>query len=199
MTDLLGAGAGGPPATNRRVIVWFRRDLRLADNPALVAALRMAPEVVRRRCHALRRPPRCFVHASPASVASMAPFLRKALAFKPLAPPVAPSPACSPSPPLQVPVYLWAPEEEGQFQPGRCSRWWLHKSLEALDRDLRVLGSRLLCFRAADSRAQLARVAAAVGAQAVLFNHLYDPISMVCWLRVGEGGRFCRPSCARDQ
>jgi hypothetical protein len=53
MADLLGAGAGGPPARNRRVIVWFRRDLRLADNPALVAALRMAPEVVRRRCPAL--------------------------------------------------------------------------------------------------------------------------------------------------
>ena len=38
---------GGP----RRVIVWFRRDLRLADNPALVAALRMAPEVVSPRAH----------------------------------------------------------------------------------------------------------------------------------------------------
>ena len=35
-----------PEGGLRRVIVWFRRDLRLADNPALVAALRMAPEVV---------------------------------------------------------------------------------------------------------------------------------------------------------
>jgi cryptochrome 1 len=99
-------------------------------------------------------------------------------------------------------VYVWAPEEEGQFQPGRCSRWWLHKSLEALDRDLRALGSRLLCFRGADSRAQLARLAVDLGAQAVLFNHLYDPISMVggpC-VCVGKGGGAagaCRhKSCA---
>jgi hypothetical protein len=76
-------------------------------------------------------------------------------------------------------VYVFAPEEEGQFQPGRCSRWWLHKSLEALDQDLRALGSRLLCFRAADSLSLLAALAARLGAQAVLFNHLYDPISMV--------------------
>lgn len=76
-------------------------------------------------------------------------------------------------------MYVFAPEEEGQFQPGRCSRWWLHKSLEALDQDLRALGSRLLCFRAADSLSLLAALAARLGAQAVLFNHLYDPISMV--------------------
>lgn len=86
----------------------------------------------------------------------------------------------SPRPPCrQVPVYIWAPEEEGQFQPGRCSRWWLRHSLAALDSDLRALGSRLLCFRGADSHAVLARLAAALGAGAVLFNHLYDPISMV--------------------
>lgn len=87
----------------------------------------------------------------------------------------------------QVPVYIWAPEEEGQFQPGRCSRWWLHHSLTALDSDLRVLGSRLLCFRGADSHAVLARLAATLGASAVLFNHLYDPISMV-----GGPGRATR-------
>ncbi|KAI3433397.1 hypothetical protein D9Q98_003213 [Chlorella vulgaris] len=112
------AGSSAQP-----VIVWFRRDLRLSDNPALMAALRMSPAV--------------------------------------------------------IPVYVFAPEEEGQFQPGRCSRWWLHKSLEALDQDLRALGSRLLCFRAADSLSLLAALAARLGAQAVLFNHLYDPISMV--------------------
>ena len=40
----------------------------------------------------------------------------------------------------QLPVYIWVPEEEGQFQPGRCSRWWLAASLQALDADLRVRG-----------------------------------------------------------
>ncbi len=33
----------------KRVLVWFRRDLRVADNPALVAALQMAEEVVSTR------------------------------------------------------------------------------------------------------------------------------------------------------
>lgn len=89
--------------------------------------------------------------------------------------------------PSQIPVYVWAPEEEGQFQPGRCSRWWLHHSLAALDRDLRALGCRMLYYRSADSRALLARLATQLGAQAVLFNHLYDPISMVGGRPAGSG------------
>jgi cryptochrome 1 len=93
-------------------------------------------------------------------------------------------------------VYIWAPEEEGQFQPGRCSRWWLFHSLAALQRDLAALGSRLLCFRAADSRALLAQLARQVGAGAVVFNHLYDPISMVRDNEVKAGlaaqGIFCQ-------
>jgi deoxyribodipyrimidine photolyase len=53
----------GDPDT---VIVWFRRDLRTYDAPALLAALGAAKTV--------------------------------------------------------IPVFIWAPEEEGQFQPGRQSR-----------------------------------------------------------------------------
>ena len=46
--------AGFVPAcpTVKRAIMWFRRDLRVADNPALLAALHMAEEVVSRRCQA---------------------------------------------------------------------------------------------------------------------------------------------------
>ncbi len=43
-----------------------------------------------------------------------------------------------------IPVFIWAPEEEGPWQPGAASRWWLHQSLSALDADLRRLGSRLI-------------------------------------------------------
>lgn len=46
--------------------------------------------------------------------------------------------------PTQVPLFIYAPEEEGQFQPGRCSRWWLMQSLAALSADL----ERLPCCRA---------------------------------------------------
>ena len=40
--------------------------------------------------------------------------------------------------------FIWAPDEEGQFEPGRCNRWWLHNSLKALSASLRRLGSRLV-------------------------------------------------------
>ncbi len=36
-----------------------------------------------------------------------------------------------------MPVFIWAPEEEGDWPPGAASRWWLHQSLKALDTDFR--------------------------------------------------------------
>lgn len=108
----------------KRILVWFRRDLRVHDNPALLAGSLVAEDV--------------------------------------------------------VPVYVYAPEEEGQFQPGRCSRWWLTKSLESLDEDLKSMySSRLMCFRASDSGAMLETLVKEFDADGVFFNHLYDPISMV--------------------
>lgn len=112
------------PYMYTRILVWFRRDLRVYDNPALLAASLVAEDV--------------------------------------------------------VPVYVYAPEEEGQFQPGRCSRWWLKKSLESLDEELKALySSRLLCYRASDSGAMLETLVREYDADGVFFNHLYDPISMV--------------------
>ena len=32
-----------------------------------------------------------------------------------------------------IPVYIWSPDEEGDWPPGAASRWWLHQSLRALD------------------------------------------------------------------
>jgi hypothetical protein len=73
---------------------------------------------------------------------------------------------------------VWAPEEQGQFQPGRCSRWWLQRSLASLEADLAALGSRLRYVRAPESATALLAFAREAGAQALVFNHLYDPISM---------------------
>jgi deoxyribodipyrimidine photo-lyase len=42
-----------------------------------------------------------------------------------------------------IPVYIWSPEEEGDWAPGSASRWWLHRSLASLDDQLRRRGSRL--------------------------------------------------------
>jgi hypothetical protein len=78
-----------------------------------------------------------------------------------------------------IPVYIWAADEEGQFQPGKCSRWWLHEALNSLQHDLEKLGSRLVLRKADDSYTGLEALARETGAQAVFFNHLYDPISLV--------------------
>jgi deoxyribodipyrimidine photo-lyase len=43
-----------------------------------------------------------------------------------------------------IPVFIWAPDEEAPWAPGAASRWWLHHSLTALQRDLEARGSRLV-------------------------------------------------------
>lgn len=72
-------------------IVWFRRDLRLEDNPALAEAVKRRGSV--------------------------------------------------------IPVYVWAPEEEGDWAPGAASRYWLHHSLNSLEESFEKAGSRLVIRR----------------------------------------------------
>ncbi len=102
----------------RSVILWFRQDLRLADNPALNAAV-----------------------ASGAAI---------------------------------VPVYLWSPEEEGDWAPGAASRWWLHRSLEQLSARLAEKGSRLILRRGPADTA-LTALARETGSDAVYWNRRYEP------------------------
>lgn len=104
------------------VILWFRRDLRLADHAALAAALSFN-----------------------------APLL---------------------------PVYLHAPDEEGEWAPGAASRWWLHHSLVALAAELAARGSRLLILNGSSSAALLDRLIAQTGAQAVCWHRLYEPAAV---------------------
>jgi deoxyribodipyrimidine photo-lyase len=99
-------------------ILWFRLDLRLADNPALRAAARRGGAV--------------------------------------------------------VPVFIWAPEEEGDWPPGAASRWWLHHSLAVLDGCLRKLGSRLIIRRGPTLQA-LRALGRETGAGAVFWNRRYEP------------------------
>ncbi len=99
-------------------LVWFRHDLRLADHPALAAAVRRGGPV--------------------------------------------------------LPVFIWAPDEEGEWPPGGASRWWLHQSLAALVGDLAKLGSRLL-IRRGPSLPTLRAVVRQTGADAVFWNRRYEP------------------------
>ncbi|KAL5779711.1 hypothetical protein ACOSQ2_010448 [Xanthoceras sorbifolium] len=103
-------------------IVWFRRDLRVEDNPALAAGVRAGAVIA---------------------------------------------------------VFIWAPEEEGSYYPGRVSRWWLKHSLAHLDSSLRSLGTCLITKRSTDSLASLLELVKATGATQLFFNHLYDPLSLV--------------------
>src|ERR1700754_1810677 len=99
-------------------ILWFRRDLRLADNPALSAALAAHEKV--------------------------------------------------------VPLYIHAPDEDGEWAPGAASRWWLHHSLEALGASLGKHRGGLQIQHGASLEALRAAIAA-TGATAVYFNRLYEP------------------------
>ena len=115
-------GAGNPP-----VLLWFRQDLRLSDNPALAAALKRGSAV--------------------------------------------------------IPVYIWAPDEEGDWPPGAASRWWLAQSLKSLDSDLQARGSRLIVSRGPTEEA-LNRLASESGAAAVFWNRRYEPAAVARDTRV---------------
>lgn len=72
-----------------------------------------------------------------------------------------------------VPVFIWAPEEDGAWPPGCASRSWLHGSLLTLDRDLRELGSALLILTGS-SASTLKKLAIESGADAIYFGRLYE-------------------------
>lgn len=103
-------------------IVWFRRDLRIEDNPALTAGVRAGAVVA---------------------------------------------------------VFIWAPEEEGQYYPGRVSRWWLKNSLAHLHSSLRNLGTPLITKRSTDTLSSLFEVVKSTGATQLFFNHLYGQFSII--------------------
>ena len=105
-------------------LVWLRRDLRLADQPAFHAAAAGGVPV--------------------------------------------------------VPVYVLDDEGAGARRLGGASRWWLHHSLEALGRDLRHAGSRLI-LRCGPVTRELAAVAKEVGAREVHALAHFEP-----WWREAE-------------
>ena len=102
-------------------IVWFRQDLRLADNPALAHAQSQHSTV--------------------------------------------------------IPVYIHSPEEEEDWAPGGATRWWLHHSLESLDRDLHHQGAQLV-LRSGPALQSLKTLIAQTGATAVYWNRRYEPASI---------------------
>ncbi len=76
-----------------------------------------------------------------------------------------------------IPVFIWAPEEEGAWRPGGASEWWLHRSLTALSAELEKRGSGLI-VRRGPTAAELDRLAAETGATAVVWNRRYEPAAV---------------------
>lgn len=76
-----------------------------------------------------------------------------------------------------IPVFIWSPEDEGNWSPGAASRWWLHHSLMELGTRLERLGSRLIVRRGAADE-QLRQLCAATGASAVFWGRRYEPTAI---------------------
>lgn len=73
-----------------------------------------------------------------------------------------------------IALFIWSPEEEGDWQPGGASNWWLHRSLSALDRSLRDAGSRLI-VRRGETLSTLRSIIKSTGTDAVFWNRRYEP------------------------
>ena len=97
------------------VIVWFRQDLRLADNPALCAAAESGQPV--------------------------------------------------------LPVFALDDVSPGRWKPGSASRWWLHRSLLALDASL----DGHLCILNGNAGELIPELVAETGASAIFWNRCYEP------------------------
>jgi deoxyribodipyrimidine photo-lyase len=76
-----------------------------------------------------------------------------------------------------LPVFIWAPQEDGDWPPGAASRWWLHQSLQQFSKQLERLGSRLI-LRRGDSLAELLDLCRRSGAQRVVWQRCYEPAAI---------------------
>ncbi|WP_395648242.1 cryptochrome/photolyase family protein [Terricaulis sp.] len=99
-------------------VVWLRQDLRLADNPALRAAIDS------------KRP--------------------------------------------LVLLYILDDDTPGAWKLGGASRWWLHRSLDALAKDIAKRGG-VLTLRRGKAAALLPKLVKETGASAIFWNRCYEP------------------------
>ena len=72
-----------------------------------------------------------------------------------------------------VPVFIWAPEEYGDWSPGAASRWWLHHALKSLQADLDKYGARLI-LRMGKSMEVLRDLIEKTDAVRVFWNRRYE-------------------------
>jgi deoxyribodipyrimidine photo-lyase len=73
-----------------------------------------------------------------------------------------------------TPVFIWSPEDEGDWATGAASRWWLHHSLASLEKALATVGSRLV-IRRGKALPALLELQRETGAQVVTWNEQVGP------------------------
>ncbi|MEC8332922.1 MAG: deoxyribodipyrimidine photo-lyase [Verrucomicrobiota bacterium] len=98
-------------------LIWFRSDLRLADNSALAAAIELGSPI--------------------------------------------------------IPIFIWAPEEAGNWAPGAASKWFLKQSLESLSAEFSKHGGELV-LRKGNSLETLFEIIEQTGANRVFWNRRYE-------------------------
>ena len=93
------------------IIVWFRQDLRLLDNPALFHGAQSGAPI--------------------------------------------------------IPLYIF--DDKDPWAPGGASRWWLHKSLEAFQKEIPLI------LRRGNPKDILREIIEKTGADKIYWNRLYEP------------------------
>lgn len=76
-----------------------------------------------------------------------------------------------------IAVYILDDATPGEWKMGGASRWWLHKSLEALAGELQTRGAAL-CLRRGAAETELPRLAAEAGACAIYCSRCYEPYAV---------------------
>jgi deoxyribodipyrimidine photo-lyase len=75
------------------------------------------------------------------------------------------------------PLFIRAPEEEGDWPRGAAGRWWLHQSLSSLALDLEKRNSRLI-LRHGKPLEVLRELVRQTGAKRVVWNRRYEPAAV---------------------
>lgn len=75
---------------------------------------------------------------------------------------------------LCVAVYISSDQEEDKWASGAASKWWLHHSLTALQRDLEQVGVPLVILNGVAAK-ELTRFAESMKADYLYYNHRYEP------------------------
>lgn len=72
-----------------------------------------------------------------------------------------------------IPVFIWSPDEAGDWAPGAASQWFLHQALKSLDASFRERGGHLV-LRTGDSLEELRDMIEKTGARCVFWNRRYE-------------------------